>query len=238
MRRLVVLILLISTLMSLSACGSKNTSNNIPTSTEKSEELVTPVAEIKQALGTEVEKDDEVVSEEVNEENDLASDMTELEAIGDVEVENGILTVSITMPADLVDDATTQEELNEGAGEYYQTALLNEDGSVTYKMTKAQHRAMLNSFTESFDQALQEMIDDNQTYRIAGIKHNEDYTVFDVTEDNDTLGFTDSFSVLAFYMYGGIYNIFSGNKVDNIVVNFYGPSGNLIQSVNSADKSD
>lgn len=235
MKRLVVFILITSILISLSACGSKGNSDNIPTVTENSAELVTPVVDIQEASGTGIEKDQEYVSEEVTEEDNLVTDMSELEAIGDVEVENGVLTVSITMPADLVDDATTQEELDKGAGEYYRNALLNEDGSVTYKMTKEQHRAMLDSITEGFDQTLQEMIDDNQTYSFAGIKHNENYTVFDVTEDSNTVGFTDSFSTFVFYMFSGMYNIFSGNEVENITVNFYGPSGNLIQSSNSAD---
>jgi hypothetical protein len=70
------------------------------------------------------------------------------------------------------------------------------------------------------------------------IKHNETYSVFDVTMDTDTVGLGDSFTVLAFYMYGGLYGIFSGNKVDNVIVNFYDPAGNLIESGNSAETTN
>ena len=70
-----------------------------------------------------------------DEEKQLQEDMDELSKIGDIEVENGILTVSITLPAEYM-EGVTQEQLDAGKGTTYQSATLNDDGSVTYKMTK------------------------------------------------------------------------------------------------------
>lgn len=45
----------------------------------------------------------------------------------------------------------------------------------------------------------------------------------------------DSFSVIAFYMYGDMYQLFAGDKSSSIVVNFYNPEGGLISSADSAN---
>lgn len=46
---------------------------------------------------------------------------------------------------------------------------------------------------------------------------------------------TESFLVMAFYMYGGMYSLFSGKEGENITVNYYSASGELIQTANSSD---
>lgn len=166
-------------------------------------------------------------------EDDLQSEMDELSAIGEVEVNNGILTVSLVVPKDFVGDVT-QEELDQGAGDSYVSAKLNDDGSVTYKMTKAQHKQMLLEMVGNIDSSLQDMIDDDN-YTFTDIKHNDDYTQFDVTLSGTELGLGDAFSTLAFYMYGGMYGIFSGHKAESVIVNFYDPSGNIIQTSDSAN---
>ena len=161
-------------------------------------------------------------------------EMDELSALGDVQVENGILTVSITLPADLA-QGMTQEQLDASKGTTYLDAVLNDDGSVTYKMTKAQHRVLLEQLTASFDQSIQEMIDDNETYSISAVTHNDDYTIFDVSLDGTELGFGDTISSLLFYMCGGMYGVFNGHRPEHVIVNFYDPNGKLIESGDSAN---
>ena len=47
---------------------------------------------------------------------------------------------------------------------------------------------------------------------------------------------SESFSVMALYMYGGMYGIFSGEEVDNVHVDFKNAdSGEIISSANSED---
>ena len=53
------------------------------------------------------------------------------------------------------------------------------------------------------------------------------------------LGFDESFSVLGFYMFGGMYNIFNGSEVDNIHVDFiYEATGEVFNSADSKDMAD
>jgi hypothetical protein len=165
-----------------------------------------------------------------SEEDDEAA----LAAIGDVETKDGILTVSINVPSDLVGE-TTQEELDQSKGILYQSAVLNDDGSVTYKMTKQQHRAMLDKISEAVDESAQEMIDDEENYTIAAVTHNDDCTEFNVTLDGTEVGFGDYFTTYSFFLYGGMYGKFSGHIPEHMIVNYYDPDGNLIEAVDSAD---
>ncbi len=104
-------------------------------------------------------------------------------------------------------------------------------------MTKKQHKAMLDATTEQIDAALQELIN-NDEYAFTSIEHNKDYTSFDVTLSTEEVGLAEGLMTLGFYMYGGMYALFTGSEVDNIAVNFYSPSGNLISTANSSEMEE
>lgn len=159
-------------------------------------------------------------------------DWDKLAAIGDVQLENGIMTVSLTVPADLA-QYTTQETIDAGIGTQYQSAIRNEDGSITYKMTKAQHQAMVEQLAVSFDRSLQELVDD-ESHMISNITRNDDFTVFDVTLDGTELAMSDAYTAFGLYMYGDMYGVFNGSRPEHVIVNYYDPNGNLIDSGDSA----
>ena len=240
MKKGIVIFLVIVFAFSTFSCGTKKDDSTASSGENKSTESIaaedTSTAEQEKHIEETAEVSVSEATEDISstEDDDFEKDMEELSAIGDVEVENGILTVSITIPAELVGEIT-QEELDEGKGTNYVSAVINDDGSVTYKMTKAQHKEMLASLVKGFDEGIQEMVDDNENYSIASVTYNEDFTVFDVTMDGNELGLGDSFSVMAFYMYGGMYGIFTGKRPEHVVVNFYDPEGNLIESGDSAN---
>ena len=174
-----------------------------------------------------VDTEDDGSSHEMTQE-----DWDQLAAIGDVQVENGIMTVSLTVPADLAQNIT-QETIDAGIGTQYQAAFRNQDGSITYKMTKEQHQAMLEQLAVSFDNSLQEMIDDEK-YTISNITRNNDFTVFDISLDGAEPSVSDSFAAFSLYMYGELYGVFNGNRPEHVIVNYLDSNGNLIDSDDSA----
>lgn len=159
-------------------------------------------------------------------------DWDQLAAIGDVQVENGVMTVSLNVPADLAQNIT-QEIIDAGIGTQYQAAFRNQDGSITYKMTKEQHQAMLEQLAVSFDNSLQEMIDDEK-YTISNITRNNDFTVFDISLDGAEPSVSDSFAAFSLYMYGELYGVFNGKRPEHVIVNYLDSNGNLIDSDDSA----
>lgn len=146
--------------------------------------------------------------------------------------------MEISIPADYVGEAT-QEELTAKAEENgYKAITLNEDGSATYIMTKKQHKEMLDEIATSINGSLDEMIAGDD-YSFTAIEANDNFTDFKVTTTATELGLADSMSVLGFYMYGGMYSIFSGEEVDNIHVTFINAdSGEVISESNSKDMAE
>lgn len=206
--------------LSLSVCGCAGTE----TVTEQPDEKVT-VSESE-----ETEEKEETLTQEEEIIDDPAWDT--LESLGQVETENGLFFVKVTLPADFVGEEITQEQIDAGAGETYTSGKLNDDGSITYKMTKRQHRNMLDTLASSMEETLREMCGSGE-YAISDITHNADFTSFDVKLTTDEIGFTEGFMVMAFCMYGGMYSLFSGKQSD-ITVNYYSADGTLIESTNSS----
>lgn len=204
-------------MLALAACGSKT--NDVFVTEEKEDTKVTTEEEL-------------VVPEEEG--------LDQLDAMGDVEVEKGLFNVVITAPADLIGDETTQEEFDQKSKEKgYKSIILNEDGSATYTMTKAQHNEMIDEVKAPLDTSLQEMVSSEEYPNITSIVANDNYTEFTIVTISEELDMSESLSVLAFYMYGGIYNIFNGTEVDNINVKFINEaSGEIITESNSRDMNE
>lgn len=230
MKKQFLAILLAGTLTSslLAGCGSSN---------EQTEQQAEQVEEKVEEASSEAT---ETVSETVEAASEESSDvLEELEAIGDVDVDKNLFDVTITIPKDFIGD-TTQEELDKSVAEKgYQSAILNDDGNVTYVMTKAQHKELVDTVAKQIDNATAEMIGSEQYPNITGIQANSDYTKFTVTTKSSELSLAESFSVMAFYTFGGMYGVFSGEKADNIQVEFVNAdTGKVMNTANSKDLGD
>lgn len=166
--------------------------------------------------------------------------VADIESIGDIEVENKLLTVTLTMPADFV-TATTQEELEESAKETgnFISVKLNDDGTATYVMTKSAHKELMDTTRAGFEQQLQEMVRSEDYPKITDIKVNDDFTKFEVTTENEEPDLAESFASLGFYMMSGTYHVFNGTQPDNCQVVFYNAqTGEIIQEANSSEMGE
>lgn len=187
---------------------------------------------------TETQNAEEALTNEESESSETET-LEDLESIGDVEVDQNLFSVEITIPSEFM-DGSTQEELDATVEEKgFKSATLHEDGSATYVMTKAQHKEMMDEMTESINNSLSEMIGSEDYPNITEITSNDDFTKFTVTTSSTELSLTESFSVLTFYMYGGMYNIFNGTPVDDVQVDFVNSdSGEIISTANSSDMAE
>ena len=163
--------------------------------------------------------------------------ITPTENMDGLEVDQGLFNVEITIPAEFLGEEITQEDLDaEMAESGFKSVTLNEDGSATYVMTHAQHEEMMDNIRTSIDQSLDEMIDPETYPTFVEITANDDYSHFTVKTTATELGLTESFSVLAFYLYGGIYHAFNGTQVDDIAVTFVNAdTGDIIEEAHSSE---
>ena len=161
-----------------------------------------------------------------------------------IDVDKGLLNVEITIPAETAEyygfNFESQEEADAYAKEQgFKSATLGDDGSVTIVMSKSQHKKTMEGLSQKIDEALQEMIGSEDYPNITAVEHNDNYTSFTVTTKSEELGFNESFSVLSFYIYGGMYNSFNGTPADNIHVDFINEaSGEVIDSFDSKNMDD
>lgn len=160
----------------------------------------------------------------------------DLEAVEKVDVEKGLFNVELTIPANFV-GAQTQEELNKMCEEKgYNSITLNDDGSATYVLTKQQHKEMMEELKNTINSSMSEMVDSEDYPNYTNVTANEDFTEFEITTKSSELAMAETFSVLAFYMYGGMYNVFNGTDIDNITVKFINAdTGEVISTTNSKD---
>lgn len=152
-------------------------------------------------------------SEEQNqEENDQEQDES-------IEVDEGLLDVEITIPSSLVEGEDKEQLIEEAKEEGVSEVEENDNGSLTYKMSKSTHNDMMNG------------IEDNINQNIDEIKNNEDYTsIKDITANNSFSEFTmvvnqeefensfDGFAAVGLAISGLYYQLFDGADPDNYEV--------------------
>ncbi len=208
-RKIAMLILTLSLAISMTACGGDNK---------------------EKAAGPEKKED-------ASKESDETTD--DLESLDDVDVEKGIFDVELTIPADYVGEQT-QEDLDKIAEEHgFQSIILNSDGSATYTMTKKQHSDLMDEYRDQINNNINEMIGSEDYPNFTKIEANENFTEFTVTTKSAELDMNESFSTMAFYMYGGLYSVFSGENISNVSVTFVNAdSGNIISTANSSEMAE
>ena len=71
-------------------------------------------------------------------------------------IEKGLFDVTLNVPAEYIDEGITQEQLDRTVKEEKElkSATLNNDGSVTYVMSKSQHKKMMEEIKENLDNSL------------------------------------------------------------------------------------
>ena len=143
-------------------------------------------------------------------------------------------TVTIVIPT-VYESVTTQEEAEKIRKENgYESAVLNEDGSLTVVMSRVQRDQMLDEFKRSVDEGIAEIINTVEDSAIEKIEYNDDYSIFTVTVPGDELGFAERQAADELVMYGTLYHIYSGNNVDRIQVDYLSSgTGEIIETADS-----
>lgn len=219
MKKLVALSLAACMALSLSACSGTATSASSSEASAPSEAPVSSSA-----------------SEEAS---SSAESTADLAALGDIEVEDNLFDVEITIPADYVEGATQEEIEQEAAEAGVHSATLNDDGSVTYVMSKSQHEKLLEDTRASIRQSLDDMVGSEEYPNITSIETNDDFTEFTVTTTSTELSMQESFSVMAYYVYSGLYGVFSGEAPENVHVDFVNAdTGEILESADSSEMAE
>lgn len=152
-----------------------------------------------------------------------------------VEVDEGLFLVTVTLSPDLA-EGVTQEELDAERQKLgYVSATLNEDGSVTYVMTKKQHQKTLEELRKTIDRYFEEVSASEDYPGIDSISANEDMTEIIVTMNTKDMGLQETFAGYALLFYGKIYQAYLGTPDASIRLIYVDSSREVIFDVNSEE---
>ena len=136
-----------------------------------------------------------------------------------IEVEKGLLDVELTLPADFF-EGQTPEEIEASAKEQgAKEVKVNEDGTVYYKMSKSDHKKMMNELETSIKESMEELVTSGDAPSFKEITYNKDFTKFDVKVDREAFeNSMDAFMIFTFAMSGSFYNAFDGENMDDLKI--------------------
>ncbi len=160
--------------------------------------------------------------ETVVEKNTTKEDISTEEATTTEKIESkeNLLSVEVTIPKDYFgDQEITQSDIDKTKSEEgFDKATLNEDGSVTYKMSKSKHKEVLDEMKKNIEESCDEMINgEKATESFEKIIFNNDLTKFSVFVDSSKFTDLDTVNSFMFYLFGGYYQLFncvSDDKID------------------------
>ncbi|MGN7387843.1 hypothetical protein [Sporosarcina sp. SAFN-015] len=149
------------------------------------------------------------------------------ETSGAVAVDKGLLNVEVTIPASFMEGEDIDTVVAEAKEDGIKDVKKNDDGSVTYKMTKAKHKEMMEEMKANVTEYVDELINDEDFASIKDIDHNKDFSKFTLEVDKEAFENSfDGFAALGLAMSGMFYQLFEG--VDE---------GKLNVSIDTVDQS-
>jgi len=157
-----------------------------------------------------------------------------------IQVDKGLLNVKITLPASLFEGSeSTKEEIEADAkAKGIKNVTFNDDGSVTYEMSKATHNQLLDDLKKGIDESIEEMLSDTEfTSSFESIKYNDNCSEFNVLVDGSKYNEWESLAALSFIFQGLFYQCLQGTDPDDarVIVNFVDKDTGKI--LNTADSS-
>lgn len=155
---------------------------------------------------------DEKTSEDTN--------TTSSEENAPIRTDENLLTVTVTLSSAIFKDETPEEIQANAKENGIQKCTINDDGSVTYTMSKAKHKEMLQDMKNSIDKTINELIQNVASF--VEIKPNDEHSQFDIYVNKAEYTVWDSMNAMAFYLVGVYYQCLLGTDINNIdvIVNF------------------
>ncbi len=155
--------------------------------------------------------DDGVVTDKTTADKSTSS---QTKADTDKTVIDTLIPVTVVMPADYVNEKTS-DEIADSYKEYGDIKVsVNPDGSAALVMTKAQQKAILEDFRNDAEESFASIVNDDAYPNIVSIKASDDYKKYTVVTKSRDLEFGETLVEIIFRILGEYYSVFSGGTGD------------------------
>lgn len=131
-----------------------------------------------------------------------------------IEVDKGLMNVEVTLPSSFFDEDeldSIEEKMKEEANA---DVTQNDDGSITMKMSKSDHKKMLAEVKEEFDKSITQIIESEDFASIHDVEYNKDLSKIKLIVDKDTFeNSLDSFATLTVGISSMFYQALNGKDI-------------------------
>lgn len=136
---------------------------------------------------------------------------TEEKSDENIEIDKGLLNVEVTLPASMFEGQDIDQVIAEAEAEGVKDVTQNDDGSLTYKMSKAKHKEMLQELKTSIEESTNEMKNGEDYPSIKDVTYNKSFTEFTlVVNRGDFENSMDGFATFGLGISGMYYQMFEG----------------------------
>lgn len=139
-----------------------------------------------------------------------------------IEVDKGLMNVEITLPEMFFEDEELADIEKEMEKNHEANVTKNEDGSITVKMSKKEHKQLLNEMSEEFIETIDDIIADNEFISIKDISYNRDFSEMNIFVDRgDFENSLDGFALFSLGFSSLLYQLFDGKDIEKDKVTMF-----------------
>ena len=127
-----------------------------------------------------------------------------------VQVDKGLLNVEVTLPAAMFEGEDLDSSIAEAEKEGIKVTR-NDDGSVTYKMSKGRHKEMMKEMETELQKTIEDTKNGEDYPSVKEVSHNKDYSEFTLEVEREAYENSfDGFAVFGLGLSGMFYQLFNG----------------------------
>jgi hypothetical protein len=139
-----------------------------------------------------------------------------------VSVDKGLLNVEVTLPASFFEGDDIDKVIADAKKDGVKEVTKNEDGSLTYKMSKSKHKEMMKELETGIEESIEEAKTGGDFTSVKDITHNGSFTEFTLLVDKAAYENSfDGFAAIGFGMSGMMYQMFNGTEADDAKVTIF-----------------
>ncbi|OPH47320.1 hypothetical protein BC351_11620 [Paenibacillus ferrarius] len=132
-----------------------------------------------------------------------------------VEVDKGLLNVEITLPASMFKGQDVEQVITQAKAEGVKEATKNEDGSITYKMSKSVHTELVKEMEAQILKTIEDVKSGKNFPSIKDVSYNKPFSEFTLTVDKEAYEKSfDGFASLGIGLSSMYYQLFNGVSSD------------------------
>jgi PBP1b-binding outer membrane lipoprotein LpoB len=144
------------------------------------------------------------------------------DAEGTVEVDEGLLTTTLTLPSSFFNEAEPATVIENAKKQGVKEVTSNEDGSFTYTMTNKVYKKMLGDIAASVEESMTSLKSGEDFASIKDVEYDKNFSEFTLVVDKEAFQSSmDSFAALAISISAMMYQTFSGVESEALKVTIH-----------------